>query len=116
MQHVRNFAIVFALAAAIAFLPGGGNAAETLLAILGMAFLAVLAWFVYTLSRERQLTLAALSDRQRAILYGAIGLIVVLIAWAAQAFETDGGTLAWILLLAVAIVAIWRTWVEVNSY
>jgi hypothetical protein len=81
MQAVRNVAIIVAIAAAVAFLPGGGNAAETVLALLSMAFLATLAWFVYVLSRERQLTLSALSDGQRAILYGALGLIAVLIAW-----------------------------------
>jgi hypothetical protein len=116
MQTARNVGIILAIAAAIAFLPGGGNAAETVLAVLGMAFLATIAWFVYVLSRERQLTLAALSDGQRAILYGALGLIAVLIAWSSDAFDTNRGTLVWIVLLGVAIAAIWRTWLETNSY
>ena len=38
-----------------------------------MGFLAGIAWMVYTLSRENQLTLATLSDGRRAILYGASG-------------------------------------------
>jgi hypothetical protein len=116
MQTARNVAIIVAIAAAIAFLPGGGNAAETALAVLSMAFLATIAWFVYVLSRERQLTLAALSDGQRAILYGALGLIAVLIAWSSDAFDTSRGTLVWIVLLGVAIAAIWRTWLATNSY
>ena len=116
MQTVRNVAIIFAIAAAVAFLPGGGNAAETILAALSMAFLATLAWFVYVFSRERQLTLAALGDGQRAILYGARGLIAVLIAWSSEAFDTSRGTLVWLVLLGVAIAAIWRTWLGANSY
>ena len=116
MQTARNVAIILAIAAAIAFLPGGGNAADTVLAALSMAFLATLVWFVYVLSRERQLTLASLSDGQRAILFGALGLIAVLIAWASEAFDTNRGTLVWIVLLAVAIAAIWRTWLEASSY
>jgi hypothetical protein len=116
MQTARNVAIILVVAAAIAFLPGGGNAAETVLAALSMAFLATLVWFVYVLSRERQLTLATLSDGQRAILYGALGLIAVLIAWSSDAFDTSRGTLAWIVLLGVAIAAIWRTWLQANSY
>ena len=116
MQTARNVAIVVALAAAVAFVPGGGNAADTFLAALSMAFLATLAWFVYVLSRDRQLTLAALSDGQRAILYGALGLIAVLIAWSSTAFDSDRGTLVWIVLLGVALAAIWRTWLEANSY
>jgi hypothetical protein len=116
VQTARNVAIILALAAAVAFLPGGGNAAETVLALLTMAFLATLAWFVYVLSRERQLTLTALSDGQRGILYGALGLIAVLIAWSSDAFDSDRGTLVWLVLLGIAIAAIWRTWLEANSY
>jgi hypothetical protein len=116
MQTVRNVAIIFAIAAAVAFLPGGGNGAETILSALSMAFLATLAWFVYVFSRERQLTLAALGDGQRAILYGALGLVAVLIAWSSEAFDSNRGTLVWLVLLGVAIAAIWRTWLEANSY
>src|ERR687898_943654 len=112
MQTARNVAIILVVAAAVAFLPGGGNAAETILAALSMAFLATLAWFVYVFSRERQLTLAALGDGQRAILYGALGLIAVLIAWSSEAFDTSRGTLVWLVLLGVAIAAIWRTWLQ----
>jgi hypothetical protein len=30
-------------------------------------------------------------------------------------FESGGGTLLWILLLALAVGAIWRVWMEANS-
>jgi hypothetical protein len=83
---------------------------------LTMGFLAGIAWLLYTLSRENQLTLATLSDGRCAILYGAFGLIVLLIAGADEMMNTGGGTLAWILLLAVSIGAIWRVWMEANTY
>ena len=51
------------------------------------------------LSRQNQLTLATLSDGRRAILYGAFGLIALLIAGSDELFSSGGGTLAWILLL-----------------
>ena len=35
-----------------------------------MGFLAAIAWMLYVLSRQNQLTLATLSDGRRAILYG----------------------------------------------
>lgn len=103
------------LALLVAFLPGGGNLAEALLTALTMGLLAGIAWVVYTLSRENQLTLATLSDGRRAVLYGAVGLIALLIAGTDKMFDTGGGTLLWILLLAVAVVAIWRVWIEANT-
>ncbi len=99
----------------VAFLPGGGNAAEALITALTMALLAGVAWMVYTLSRENQLTLATLSDSRRAILYGAVGMIALLIAGTDKLFSSGGGTLIWILLLAASVAAIWRVWMEANS-
>ncbi len=104
------------LAFAVAFAPAGGNAAEAVLTALTMGFLAALAWMVYTLSRQNQLTLATLTDGRRAILYAAVGLIALLVAGADEMFSTGGGTLVWILLLGASIAAIWRIWVEANTY
>jgi len=104
------------LALGVAFLPGGGNVAEVLITALTMALLAGIAWMVYTLSRENQLTLATLSDGRRAILYGAIGMLTLLIAGSDRMFATGGGTLLWIVLLGVSGAAIWKVWMEANTY
>lgn len=104
------------LALGVAFLPGGGNLAAAVLTGLTMALLAGIAWMVYTLSRENQLTLATLSDGRRAILYGAIGMLALLIAGSDKLFATGGGTLLWILLLAASVAAIWKVWMEANTY
>ena len=56
MRTARNVAIIMLLALPIAFLPGGGNLAEALLTALTMGLLAGIAWMIYTLSRESQLT------------------------------------------------------------
>lgn len=103
------------LALLVAFLPGGGNLAEALLTALTMGLLAGIAWVVYTLSRENQLTLATLDDGRRAVLYGAVGLIALLIAGTDKMFASGGGTLLWILLLAAAVAAIWRVWIDANT-
>jgi hypothetical protein len=116
MRHLRNVAIIAALAALVAFAPGGGNGVDTVLTALTLGFLVALAAFVYQLYRDHQLTLATLSDGRRAILFGALGLIALLIAGTDEFFDSGGGTLAWILLLGASIVAIWRIWVEANSY
>lgn len=116
MRTLRNAAIVMLLALVVAFAPAGGSVANAILAAITMGFLAVIAWMVFTLSRQNQLTLAALSDGRRAILYGAIGLIALLIAGSDELFASGGGTLAWILLLGASIAAIWRIWIEANTY
>jgi hypothetical protein len=115
MRAARNVGIIMLLALVVAFLPGGGNFAEALLTALTMGLLAGIAWMVYTVSRENQLTLATLTDGRRAVLYGAVGLIALLIAGSDKLFASGGGTLLWILLLAVAVAAIWRVWMEANT-
>lgn len=116
VRTARNVAIVMLLALGVAFLPGGGNLAEAVITALTMALLAGIAWMVYILSRENQLTLAALTDSRRAILYGAIGMVALLIAGSDKLFATGGGTVLWILLLAASIAAIWKVWIEAGTY
>jgi hypothetical protein len=116
MRVLRNVAIVMALAVVVAFVPAGGNAADAILTAITMGFLAAIAWSLYVLSRQQQLTLATLSDGRRAILYAALGLIALLIAGSDEMFDSGGGTLAWILLLGASVAAIWRVWTEANTY
>ena len=116
MRTARNVAIIMLLAVGVAFIPGGGNAVGTVFAAITMGFLAGIAWMLYRLSRENQLTLATLSDGRRAIFYGAFGMLALLVAGIDHLFATGGGTLLWILLLAASVVAIWRIWVEANTY
>lgn len=104
------------LALVVAFVPGGGNAADAILAAITMAFLAGIAWALFVFSRENQLTLATLSDGRRAILYGALGLLALLVAGSDEMLSTGLGTLAWIALLGAAVAAIWRVWLEANTY
>jgi hypothetical protein len=115
MRAVRNLGIIMLLALIVAFLPSGENFADALITALTMGLLAGVAWMIYTFSRQNQLTLATLTDGRRAVLYGAVGLIVLLIAGTDKLFATGGGTLLWILLLAVAVAGIWRVWMEANS-
>jgi len=116
MQNLRNAAIVMLLALLVAFAPHGGNVANAILTAITMGFLAGIAWTLFVLSRQNQLTLAALSDGRRAMLYGALGLIVLLIAGSDEMFASGGGTLAWILLLGASVAAIWKVWTEANTY
>ncbi|HXR30454.1 MAG TPA: hypothetical protein VN752_04885 [Solirubrobacterales bacterium] len=116
MRTLRNVAIVMLLALVVAFVPAGGNVAEAILTAITMGFLAGIAWTVFVLSRQNQLTLATLSDARRALLYGALGMIALLIAGSDELFATGGGTLAWIVLLGASVAAIWRVWIDASSY
>jgi hypothetical protein len=115
VRTARNVAIIMLLALVVALLPNGGNLADAVLTALVMGILAGFAWTIYTLSRENQLTLATLSDGRRGVLYGAVGLIALLVAGSDKLWSTGGGTLLWIVLLAVAVAAIWRVWMEANT-
>jgi len=116
VRTVRNVAIVLLLALVVAFVPAGGNVAEAILTAITMGFLAGIAWTVFVLSRQNQLTLATLSDVRRGLLYGALGMITLLIAGSDELFSSGGGTLVWIVLLGASIAAIWRVWIDANSY
>ena len=115
-RTARNVAIVMVLALLVAFVPAGGNAVETILTAITMGFLAGITWMLYTVSRQNQLTLATLSDGRRALLYGAFGMLALLIAGKTKMWGTGGGTLLWILLLLASLGSIWKVWMDAQSY
>jgi hypothetical protein len=116
MRTARNIAIIALLAVPIAFVPGGGDAADGILTAITLAFLATIGFAGYQLYRRDQLTFLGLDDRSRAILYGAVGLIVLMIAGADELLDTGLGALVWIGALAGAGFAIFRIWTEAHSY
>jgi hypothetical protein len=115
LPTLRNVAIIALLALAIAVLPGGGAAAETTLTALSMAFLAAIAFFIYRLYREQQMTMMTLSDGRRAILFGAVGAIALLIV-GFEEFSWEGGIVLWIALMAAAVGAIFLVWRDATTY
>lgn len=116
MQTARNIAIILLLAVVVAVVPGGGDAAETVLVALSMAFLAAIAWFVARLYNEQQLTLATMTDGRRAILFGAVGAIVLLVVGYEEFREWDGGILVWLALMAGSIAAIFLVVRDATRY
>ena len=116
MRHVRNIAIILVLALGVAFVPGGGAAADTILAALFMGFLATIGLLGYRLYMQNQLTLSALSDGRRALLFGAVGAIALMIAGTDELLDTGAGTLVWIAILGLSVLAIIQVWREANTY
>jgi hypothetical protein len=116
MRTARNVAIILLLAAAVDLLPGGGAAAETVLVALSMAFLAAIAWFAFGLYRSQEMTLMTLTDGRRALLYGAVGAIALLIVGFEEFESWSGGILLWIALMAAAVGAIFMVWRDATTY
>jgi hypothetical protein len=115
-QTARNVAIILFLALIVAVVPGGDAAAEAILVALSMAFLAAIAWFCARLYRDQSMTLDGMPDSRRAILFGSVGAIALLIVGYEEFRSWDGGILVWIALMAGAVAAIFLTWREANTY
>jgi hypothetical protein len=101
-RTARNVAILLALAAAVAFLPGGGRAANTAGTILGVAFAAGLGYAGWRFYAGRRVDVYSLGERRRALLYGAVGVGVLTLAAKERMWQTGFGELVWFVLLALA--------------
>jgi hypothetical protein len=117
MTVARNIAIILVLAAAVAFIPGGGTTAAVAGAVLSTLILVALVFFVARLYRDHRLELDMLGDRWRGVLYGAVGVIVLAMA-ARQRLQDQGsgGTIVWIALLAGSAYAIYLAWRHYREY
>lgn len=115
-QTIRNIAIILALAAAVDFLPGGGNAAAAVLTALSMLFFAAIAWLLYRVYNEQQLTLASLSDGRKAGLFGAVGAIALLIVAYDDFRSWEGGIVLWVALMAGCLGAVFLIWRSARTY
>ncbi len=106
MRAARNIAIIALLALIIDVLPGGGNAAQAILAVISLTFLALIAAAGYQLYRQYRLNYLALTDGQRALLVGSLGAIVLMIAGASEMTATGAGLLVWLGVIAFSVISI----------
>jgi hypothetical protein len=117
VKTVRNVAIIALLAVPVAFLPGGGVAADTVITALTMAFLATLVVAAREIYRANRLTFDTLPDDQRAVLLGSVGVIVLMVAGAGELLGGGGlGAFLWVVLVVCAAIAIYSVWVRAHSY
>jgi drug/metabolite transporter (DMT)-like permease len=113
---VRNVAIILVLAAAVAFVPGGGTTAGLIGAILSTLIMVSLVFFAYRFYRERHVELDGLGDRWRGLLYSAIGVVVLALAARPRLSDTSGGTLVVVALLGAAAYAFYAVWRHYREY
>ncbi|HTA12427.1 MAG TPA: hypothetical protein VK765_03320 [Solirubrobacteraceae bacterium] len=74
VKNTRNVAIILAIAAGVFFIPGGGRVANTVTAALWTAFALGVGLLSLRMYREHRVSLFALGDRHRGLLYGAVAL------------------------------------------
>ena len=102
-RTARNIAIILALAAGVDFLPGGGGGRSDGASALTLIFLAAIAWLLYRVYREQQLTLATLTDARKAGLFGAVGGDRAAVVAYDDFRSWSGGIVLWIALMAACV-------------
>ena len=116
-KHLRNIAIVLALAIAVWKIPGGGTASRTIANIFSVMFLAGLFFLGYRVYMERRETLFSLEERQRGLLYGALALAAFALIATRRMWEANGlGVVIWMAMLGAAAYAIYSVWRAYTSY
>jgi hypothetical protein len=106
IKHVRNVAIIFAVAALVVLIPGGGRGASVATQAVWLIFLATLVWFAIIMYRQHRVSLDSLGDRRRAILYAAVAVATLTLTATSRLWSTGAGSVAWLILLAAAAYAV----------
>ncbi len=111
MKLAGQIGLIALVALAITLLPGGGTAVEVVLTALTIAFLAAIGFFGYRLFHQFRFEIESLEDRDRAVLYGSIALVIFAFAAARRMFDAGGGgTVAWLALLGIAVYGLYWVW------
>lgn len=116
MKTARNVTIILALAAAVAFLPGGGAGIRTIGTFFSIVMFGGLAWWVGRLYMEHRYEIFGLGDRNRVLLYGAVAIIVLTLAASSRLLGTGLGIIIWLLLMSAAVFAIYTVWRSYREY
>jgi hypothetical protein len=116
MRQARNFAIIALIALAIVALPAGGPTLNVVLTILSVAFFVAIAMTAYRLYKENTFTVDSLSDRQRGVLYGSIGLALLTFTATPRLFDSGVGVMLWLVLLGAASYGVMWTYMSYRSY
>jgi hypothetical protein len=85
--------------------------------ILRIAFFLAIAFFVFLMWRERRDEIDMWSGRSKTVFYGAALLIVVDVgAWIVRGLGSGPNALAFVLVLGLCGLAMWRVWRAEHTY
>jgi hypothetical protein len=117
MKLAIYWAIIALVALAIVALPGGGPALNIVMTMLSIAFFGAIALFVYRLYHDQRFTIDSLSDRQRLVLYGSIGVAILNFTATSRLFDAGGvGVLTWLILLGLCSYGVMWVYVSYRRY
>jgi hypothetical protein len=111
----RNIAIIVALAAVVAFAPGGGDGADLISQLLSAVFTVVIAFILGRLYIQFRTEIYGLGDRWRLVLYASVAVLIVTLAASSRLFDTGPGALAWFALMGGAAYALYLVWRQYRS-
>ncbi len=116
MSVAWKFAVVALVALVLTGLPGGDNALDFLLTALTIAFFTAIALVGYRLFRQFRFELDGLPDRDRAVLYGSIGLAFLTFCATSRMFEVGGGgAVIWLALLGACAYGMYWVWTRYRA-
>jgi hypothetical protein len=112
-KHLRNIAIIVALALIVWLVPGGARASLTVSNVLGLIFAAGFVFFGYRFYMEHREEIMGLEDRQRGILYASLTLIAISLIGTERMWNSGGGAILWLALIGLGcwgIFTVFRPW------
>jgi hypothetical protein len=115
-KTARNVLIVLVVAAAVAFLPGGGSTADAIWALLSIALTVTFVLIGVRFYRENRVAIFSLGDKHRGLAYGAIAAIVLALAGRRELTQTGLGSLVFVVLIAGALGAGYAVFKHHRSY
>jgi hypothetical protein len=113
---VRNWLIILAIAALVVVVPAGGTVAKVALEVVSIAFLATIAWVSARMYREHRMTLYALGDRRRAVVYVAVGVVALTLTASPRMLVGGPLTVLWLLLIAGGAYAVFAVFRAARRY
>ena len=115
-RHLRNIAIIVALALVVWLVPGGDSAGVTIANLLSLIFVGAILFLGFRLYMENREAIFGLEERQRGVLYGAAALIAITLVGTRRMWDAGGiGAIVWLMFIGVgvyAVVGVWRAYRE----
>lgn len=113
MKTAGQFGIIALVALAFTVLPGGGPALGVALTLLTIGFFGAIAFLIYRAYHRFRFELDSIEDRQRMVLYGAVGLALLTFCATGRLFDAGGaGAVVWMALLGLCSYGVYWVWTQ----
>jgi hypothetical protein len=119
VRYAWKFALIALVALVLTGIPegGGDNLLNLILTALTIVFFTAIALVGYRLFRQFRPELEGLPERNRAILYGSVGLAFLTFCATSRLFGVGGaGVIVWLALLAACSYGAYWVWLRYRAY